>query len=66
MNDIIAKPIEKEIRKCLCCGNEFKVEPFVIQDFCNRCYSIVVREVFNKENGNLTLKELKDKIKNMI
>ena len=66
MSDLTCRPISKEIRKCLCCGNEFTVEPFVVQDFCNRCFPIVVKEIFNKENGNLTCKELREKIKNII
>lgn len=50
-------------KKCLCCGCEFSVSPLVIQDFCNRCYPVVAKEVFDKNNDNLTVEELKNKIK---
>ena len=66
MNNFVIMPIEKQNRKCLCCGKEFKVESFVEQDFCNRCFPIVVRETFKKENGNLTCEQLKEKIRNII
>lgn len=43
MNNFVIMPIEKQNRKCLCCGKEFEVEPFIEQDFCDRCFPIVVR-----------------------
>lgn len=55
----------KEIRMCLCCGKPFEVQPIVIQDLCNRCNLIVAREFF-KADGNMTLEELKEKIKKRI
>lgn len=61
---ITVAPILNEPRTCLCCGESFFVSPFIEQDFCCRCYVAVVKQVFNKENGNLTIKELKKKIKN--
>ena len=64
--NIILMPIKKEIRTCLCCGEKFEIEPYINQDFCNRCFPIVVRETFKKENGNLTCEELKEKIRNII
>ena len=38
MNNFVIMSIEKQNRKCLWCGKEFKVEPFIEQDFCNRCF----------------------------
>ena len=66
MKDIILNSIQKEYRKCLCCGKEFYVDSFIEQDFCNRCYPVVCKNVFDKANGNLTIKELKEKIKKEI
>ena len=56
----------KENRTCLCCGKKFEIEPYIDQDFCNGCFPIVVKETFKKENGNLTCKELREKIRNII
>lgn len=61
---ITAAPILNESRTCLCCGEKFMVSPFIEQDLCCRCYLVVVKQLFNKENDNLTIKELKEKIKN--
>ena len=36
------------------------------RDFCNKCFPIVCREVFNKENDELTVAEVKEKIKRII
>lgn len=49
-------------KKCLCCGCEISVSPWIIQDFCNRCYPVVLQEVFDKNNDNLTVEQLKNKI----
>ena len=53
---------KEETRKCLCCGRTFEVNPFIVQDFCNGCFLVVARETF-KADDNMTLKELKEKIK---
>lgn len=58
--------ITKQKRYCLCCGKSFETEPYIVQDFCNRCFPIVARETFKKENGNLTCKELIEKIKRIM
>ena len=57
---------KKEKRCCLCCGKTFEIEPYVVQDFCDRCYPIVCRAVFNDFNSNLTCTELINKIKKEI
>lgn len=54
--------IRNEKRTCLCCGKQFEVPFYTIQDFCDRCYPIVCKAVFDKSNGNLTCKQLVDKI----
>ncbi|MBO7518622.1 MAG: hypothetical protein J6T31_05880 [Methanobrevibacter sp.] len=59
---LIIPAIRKEKRNCLCCGKQFEVEPFIIKDFCNRCYPIVCKEVYDESNGKLTCKQLVDKI----
>lgn len=59
---VIKLPPEEETRKCLCCGRSFETKPYIIQDFCNRCFLIVARETF-KADGNMTLKQLREKIK---
>lgn len=61
--DIIAHNIMKIKKKCLCCGCEFTVYPWVIKDFCDRCYPVVAKEVFDRNNDNLTIEQLKNKIK---
>ena len=67
MNTItIIRAVEKELRCCLCCGKTFETYPYIVQDFCDRCYMVAVKEVFNKENGNLTCEEVKAKIKEKI
>lgn len=66
MSDIIIRPIEKVKKKCLCCGEEIEIFPYIEQDFCNRCFYIVCREVFNKENDDMTIEEVKEKIKKII
>ena len=53
----------KEKRKCLCCGKQFEVCPHIIQDFCDSCFPIVCKAVFDKSNDNLTRKQLEDKIR---
>ncbi len=50
-------------KKCLSCGCEFSVSPLVMQDFCNRCYPVVAKEIFDRNNDNLTVEQLKNKIK---
>ena len=64
--DIIVMPVTKIKKKCLCCGKEMKIEPYIEQDFCDRCFVIICRELFNKENNNLTIKELREKVGKII
>ena len=66
MSDIVIRPIERIKKKCLCCGNEMELEPYIEQDFCDRCFYIVCREVFNKANDGLTVAEDKEKIRRII
>ena len=66
MTDIVVRPIEKIKKKCLCCKNEMELEPYIEQDFCDRCFYIVCREVFNKANNGLTVAEVKEKIRRII
>lgn len=66
MADLIYMPMEKIKRKCLCCGKEMILEPYIEQDFCDRCFIVVCREVFNKANDGRTVKEVKEKIKRNI
>lgn len=63
---LIVTAIRKEKRKCLCCGKQFEVYPYIIQDFCNSCYPIVCKAVFDKSNDNLTCKQLVDKLRKEI
>lgn len=64
--DIVIMPVTKIKKKCLCCGKEIEIEPYLEQDFCDRCFVIVCREFFNKENDNLTIKELREKVGKII
>lgn len=66
MSDIIIRPIEKIKKKCLCCGEEMEIFSYIEQDFCNRCFPVVCREVFNKANDKMTIKEVKEKIRKII
>ena len=66
MSDIVIRPIEKIKKKCICCGEEMEIFPYTEQDFCDRCFPIVCREVFNKENDGLTVVEVKEKIRRII
>ena len=66
MSDIVIRPIERIKKKCLCCGNEMELEPYIEQDFCDRCFYIVCREVFNKANDGLTVADVKEKIRRII
>jgi len=36
------------------------------RDFCDRCFIIVCREVFNKANDGMTVEEVKEKIRRSI
>lgn len=61
-DDLVVMPLVKIKKKCLCCGKEMEIFPYEDQDFCNRCFPVVCREVFNKENDGLTVEEVKEKI----
>ena len=66
MSDVVISPIEKIKKKCLCCGKEMEIFPYIEQNFCDRCFIIVCREVFNKANNGMTVKEIRERIrKNM-
>ena len=44
------------------------MELFVYEDrdFCDRCFYIVCREVFNKANDGMTVEEVKEKIRRIM
>ena len=42
---------------------EVKVEWYIEQDICDRCYPILVRELFDRENNELTCKEFIKKMR---
>ena len=65
-NDVVIRPIEKIKKKCLCCGEEMEIFPYTEQDFCDRCFPIVCREVFAKANDGMTIKEVKERIRRNI
>lgn len=56
-------PVKMSSRKCLNCGTEFLIHPYVEQDFCNNCFHVVCKAVFDKSNGNLTCKQLVEKLR---
>ena len=66
MTDIVVRPIEKIKKKCLCCGEKMEIFPYTEQDFCDKCFPIVFREVFNKANDRMTVKEVKERIRRII
>ena len=66
MSDIVIRPIEKIKKKCLCCGNEMELVVYEDKDFCDRCFIIICREVFNKANNRMTVEEVKEKIRRNI
>lgn len=66
MSDIVVRPMGKIKRKCLCCGKEMELEPYIEQDFCDRCFIIVCREVFNKANDGMTVEEVRERIERNI
>ena len=61
MSDIVIRQSKRIKKKCLCCGNEMEFFVYEDRDFCNKCFPIVCREVFNKENDELTVAEVKEK-----
>lgn len=63
LDNLVVSKYPKETRKCKCCGNSFEVGWYIEQDICDRCYPILVRELFNPENGKLTCKEFVKKMK---
>lgn len=63
---IIVRPFEKIKKKCLCCGEEMEIFPYEEQYFCNRCFHIVCRELFNKANDRMLVKEVRERIKTNI
>lgn len=64
--ELTANRIKKIKKNCLCCGKEMEIFPYEERDFCDRCFLIVCREVFNKSNDGLTVKEVKEKIGRII
>lgn len=64
--DIVYAPMGKVKKKCLCCGKEMELEWYMEQDFCNKCFIVVCREVFNKANDGMTVEEVKEKIRRNI
>ena len=66
ISDVIISPILKIKKKCLCCGEEMELYPYVEQDFCDICFPVICREVFNKENDRMTVGEVKEKIRRIL
>lgn len=66
MNGLICNQIKEEKKKCLCCGKDIFVLPIWEKDFCDSCHIIICKELFNKQNDKLTIKELRNKIKTFI
>ena len=66
MSDIVIRPIERIKKKRLCCGNEMELFVYEDRDFCDRCFIIVCREVFNKANDRMTVEEVKERIRRNI
>ena len=66
ISDVIVNPIVKVRKRCLCCGEEMEIFPYIEQDFCDICFPIVCREVFNKANDRMTVKEVKERIRRNI
>ena len=63
MSDVVIRPIERIKKKCLCCGNEMELFVYENKDFCDICFPVICREVFNKENDRMTVGEVKEKIR---
>ena len=55
--------IKREERVCTCCGKTFYEYPYIDAEFCDRCYPVVVRAIFDKNNGNLTCSQIREKIR---
>ena len=66
MNDVVVMQMGKIKRKCLCCGKEMELEPYIEQDFCDRCFIVVCREVFAKANDGMTVEEVRERIRRNI
>lgn len=66
MSDIVITSSKKIKKKCLCCENEMELFDYEDRDFCNKCFPIVCREVFNKANDRMTVKEVKERIRRII
>ena len=62
-SDSMIMPMAKIKKKCLCCGKEMEIFPYEEQDFCGRCFPVVCREVFNKANDELTVGEVRERIR---
>ena len=46
--------------------SEMELFDYEDRDFCNKCFPIVCREVFNKANDRMTVKEVKERIRRII
>ena len=64
--NLINMPQTKIKKNCLCCGNEMELFIYEDRDFCDRCFTIACREVFNKANDNMTVEEMKEIIRRKI
>ena len=57
----------KEILRLKCMlENEIEIFLYEDRDFCDSCFPIVCREVFNKANNRMTVKEVKEKISRLL
>ena len=64
--NLMTMPQTKIKKNCICCGKEMELNLYEERDFCDRCFSIVCREVFNKANDGMTVEEVKEKIRRII
>lgn len=62
---IRSKKLENIMHTCSVC-NQLYTESALYEDYgvCDRCTSRIIVELFNHDNDNLTIKELKEKLKN--
>lgn len=63
---LTCNPTKETEITCLCCGKKFHIPEHITADFCDSCFRILCREFFNKENGNLTVAEFREKIRTKI
>ena len=63
---LLSDQLKELKKKCLCCGNEMELFVYEDGDFCDRCFIIVCRKVFNKANDRMTVEEVKERTRRII